>query len=681
MTSKKSVHILTEAINIHSLDSPDLTCILKQIIESLADPIVVINNNFEIIGLNKPMVAFFKELSPAEYEQNDDSVIGRKCHQIFLNKQTACETCEHLEAIRKNGIEKRFINELTDKTFNIQITPLKDISGKVIATVHILTDITEQLASRQIIEFQKRTSVLVTGFVDLRQAVKSFTGLISEIFDVDCFLRFSYKNINMTECRIESPEDKTKTKIDYLSKIADQTMRLKTPLIINRNDLQKKNIGTAYFAAEHKDLAPLICLPAHDEKAEDGSSDFTGILLIKIRKPRQITDKEIEKFKQVSERLGSCLRKVLLFSELLHRNHELDVINSISERISRSVGIESIIKESLESIMKVMGAEVGAIKLNLDNDEKDLFSSNSALEQSFNWAISKNEKNVTSPNNLIDIENCSSVAIPIMAAKEQKGSIFICLEPEQSLGETDLRLLLVLAGQIGMAIDKAKLYYAIKREKDIHKSLSQKIIESVEKERKRISMDLHDNMLQLLIGSDYLLQSIDGEKPEIYDQLTKISEILNEAIFMGRKLITEIMPPSLESIGLGASIEDLTIKATSGKNIDVECKLVDSVSLPGNYELAMYRIAQEAIHNAVKHSNASMLKCSLVHEKDYAVLTVQDNGSGFDYNSKLAALNNGHIGLLSMRERAALCGGVFEVRSSKSKGTTVKVKIPLTTSS
>ncbi|MGD9894865.1 MAG: sensor histidine kinase, partial [Dehalococcoidia bacterium] len=140
-----------------------------------------------------------------------------------------------------------------------------------------------------------------------------------------------------------------------------------------------------------------------------------------------------------------------------------------------------------------------------------------------------------------------------------------------------------------------------------------------------------------------------------------------------RALLFELRPESLEQEGLVAAIAKQVDALRARHGIEIEAHLRDEPNTTIEAKEALYRIAQEAMHNTVKHAGASRIEVRLDRCPDGLVLEVRDNGRGFDPTGSFP----GHLGLRSMRERVTRVGGDLDLRSAPQEGTTVRVQVPM----
>ena len=207
---------------------------------------------------------------------------------------------------------------------------------------------------------------------------------------------------------------------------------------------------------------------------------------------------------------------------------------------------------------------------------------------------------------------------------------------------------------------------------DLKKALEE-TVQAQENERQRIARDVHDGLNQLLIGA--LLELTSGQKRIELGQLEAARESLESSQSILRSVETEIRrvvhdlhPPMLEGLGLPAAIRRLCEQFESYGGMSCRT-FVDGepARMPGHAEITVYRIAQEALHNVLVHARAEKVRVDLLFEPDGLRLEVRDNGVGFDPELVRSA-PNGHIGMVSMRQRAESLGGELQLESSPRLG-------------
>jgi len=209
----------------------------------------------------------------------------------------------------------------------------------------------------------------------------------------------------------------------------------------------------------------------------------------------------------------------------------------------------------------------------------------------------------------------------------------------------------------------------------VRRDLLDRIVGSQEEERRRIALELHDNLGQSLSLILMQVRSCrDSELPELQHRL---EDLIGTLISDVRRMAFALRPSVLDDYGLDVALRQYVdaINADSTVSFDFHVSGDCSRRLPRGVELSLYRIAQEALSNVLRHSGASNASVLLMLEEDRVTLLVEDDGRGFDLSQ------SGHgrqtLGIAGMRERAALSGGRLDLDTSPGHGTVVRVSVPL----
>lgn len=205
------------------------------------------------------------------------------------------------------------------------------------------------------------------------------------------------------------------------------------------------------------------------------------------------------------------------------------------------------------------------------------------------------------------------------------------------------------------------------------RSLSRRLLEIQDIERDQISRDLHDSLGSTLVGLKLQVQSLIAQCPEAAGILRQqVVQNFNEAIEQTRNLSRLLSPFSVRHLDLGAALKQLAQSFSSSPEVNVTAEIgTKNRTLSPSARIQAYRIAQEAVQNAVKHSGARNINIVLAQNGTELVMSIQDDGQGFDPDRAVDGQ-----GLVTMAERAAIIPGVLTVHTMPGKGTEVKLVIP-----
>ncbi|MBI3927347.1 MAG: PAS domain S-box protein [Armatimonadetes bacterium] len=207
--------------------------------------------------------------------------------------------------------------------------------------------------------------------------------------------------------------------------------------------------------------------------------------------------------------------------------------------------------------------------------------------------------------------------------------------------------------------------------------LLDRLVHAQEEERRTVAHDLHDGLLQYIVSAACHLKAFEKSLPvelQQRSQLIQGIERLHSAVSEGRRLVYNLRPAALDRFGLMKTLQQHLEQLRVEQDWEVELEVgLDSVKLEPAVETTVYRLVQEALNNARKHAHTDRVRVCLKVEEESVRIEVQDWGVGFDP----ALVRDGGVGLHSMRERAELIGGSFEVSSVPGEGTRIFARIPL----
>jgi len=209
-----------------------------------------------------------------------------------------------------------------------------------------------------------------------------------------------------------------------------------------------------------------------------------------------------------------------------------------------------------------------------------------------------------------------------------------------------------------------------------------RLLSEREEERKHLSRELHDQLIQDMLSINYELEGVETEQavsPTLANELAEVRESIRELVDNLRRICSDLRPPTIDSLGLGAAIQSYAREWSLRTGSKAVLELDSSLGrLPETTELSIFRIVQEGLNNIWRHANASAVHIHLQHTSPRTLLvTIEDNGLGFAEDIDLATLSkNGHYGLVGISERVALMGGKMLLKQRPGGGSLIQVEIP-----
>jgi PAS domain S-box-containing protein len=240
-----------------------------------------------------------------------------------------------------------------------------------------------------------------------------------------------------------------------------------------------------------------------------------------------------------------------------------------------------------------------------------------------------------------------------------------------------------IVGGISDVTEQRQAEQALENSRRQLRALSARLQWVREEERARVAREIHDELGQVLtalkINLDWLERKLgvrdnDPSLNPLLDRVVESAEIADSAISSVQKIASELRPSSLDNLGLAAALEHEAQRFQQRTNISCQVKLAaDSLEVPAEAATAVFRIFQEALTNVARHAQATEVRAALQSEADHVVLQVEDNGRGIRPE---ALADKKSLGLLGMRERAAVLGGEVTIAAIQPTGTRVTLRLP-----
>ncbi|MFJ8002669.1 GAF domain-containing sensor histidine kinase [Streptomyces sp. NPDC096310] len=263
------------------------------------------------------------------------------------------------------------------------------------------------------------------------------------------------------------------------------------------------------------------------------------------------------------------------------------------------------------------------------------------------------------------------IGLPVRDGDETIAALFLankrCPKPDGGCGftEEDEELLSILAQHAAIALTNARLY---ERSREL----------TIVEERSRLAHELHDAVSQKLFSLRLTAQAaaalVDRDPARAKGELQQVAALAAEAADELRAAVVELRPAALDEDGLVATLRTQiqVLDRAHAARVTFDSSAVRA--LPAAQEEALLRVAQEALHNALRHSGGDRVDVTLARRAQGAVLSVTDNGKGFE--PRVIRRAGRHLGLVSMRDRASGVGGRLRVRSAPGQGTTIEMEVP-----
>jgi len=229
------------------------------------------------------------------------------------------------------------------------------------------------------------------------------------------------------------------------------------------------------------------------------------------------------------------------------------------------------------------------------------------------------------------------------------------------------------------ALDEQRRLEALVEERTAELSELSSYLQSLgEEEKSKLARELHDELGGILVSAKmdvaWVREQLEGHEQEAEKRLDRTMALLDEGVTVKRRIIEELRPTLLDNLGLGAALDWLAADVCRRAGLEYELRVPADEELPSRISLALFRIVQEALTNAVKHAQARHVTIEIMRDQRELTLLVSDDGVGVEPQMLRSALSHG---ILGMRQRVRALAGEFSIRGRPGRGTTIEVRVPL----
>jgi signal transduction histidine kinase len=427
-----------------------------------------------------------------------------------------------------------------------------------------------------------------------------------------------------------------------------------------------------------------------------------GVLDVEGHEPDQFSANDQQLLQTLADQTAVAIENAQLHQEARQRVDELATMNMVSQAVTSTLNLEETLTIITDHAIRLLDAMAASVVLH-DELKGDLwFHAASGQVSDFvrgkrlakgqgivGWVIETGESALVldvleDPRFFSKFDQGSGfttrsvICVPLQTRKQTIGAIEVINRRSGFFNQGDLRLLSWLATPAAIAIQNAQLFEQVQLGHKRLQSLSRRLVEIQETERRNIARELHDEASQaltsLMVGLRLLEREADSPE-SVVAQVAELKSRASDILENLHRLAIDLRPASLDHVGLVAALRQYinTFGQQHNQTMQFEVVGLDDKRLPPAVETNLYRIVQEALTNVVRHTKATHIDVLLERRGEQLITIIEDNGNGFDPQT---AGQNGRLGLLGMRERAEMLGGTLVVESTIGTGTTIYVEVP-----
>jgi ligand-binding sensor domain-containing protein/signal transduction histidine kinase len=419
-----------------------------------------------------------------------------------------------------------------------------------------------------------------------------------------------------------------------------------------------------------------------------------GTMFLMTHQYRQFVDKDVELLTAIGSQIGGAIENAKFFEHEHHRSEQFRVLAEVGRRVSTILDVDEVLEQVVRLIRDTFGYYHVAIGLVEGEDVVYRVGSGELWDnRQFHFTPSRLKVGqeglsgwvaaIGTPLVVPDVskepryvwmrgsQTRSEVTVPILVKGQVIGVLDTQSDQVNDFDDTDLAVLQSLAHQVGAAIENARLYAQAQQA-------------AVLEERARLARELHDAVTQTLFSASLLAEALpaawENDPQEGEKLLEELKQLNRGALAEMRTLLIELRPSALVEANFGDLLRQLAEAASGREGLPIEVVVECECTLPPDVHIALYRIAQEAVNNVVKHARANQVSihvsCSHcaaikfgVDEPKEIILEIRDDGKGFEQNK----LQHDHLGLGIMQERAQDIGARLQITSEPGAGTHIIV--------
>ncbi len=394
-------------------------------------------------------------------------------------------------------------------------------------------------------------------------------------------------------------------------------------------------------------------------------------------------------------------------NRIIEANRYLLALNAIAATVSETLNLDIILNSALDKTLELIKTQVGGIVL-LDEKSRTLSYhvyrglseqfvkgiagltlgqgiAGMAAEQGETIVVDDISKDPRVNRQLLVAEEelKAFVSVPLMSKERVVGMLNIASREPRLFSQQEVHLLTAIGHELGIAIENTRLYQELQLKEEVRTELLRRIISAQEDERRRVARELHDVTSQALATLAVRLEALTTapgfNTEDAETQLEGMRSLLITTSKEVHRLIYDLRPSLLDDLGLPTALRSSAHSSLDTVGVEVDFEVAGQEKrLPPQVEIALFRIAQEAITNIARHARAESVYISLEFKEKSITLQVEDDGIGFDLSQVLDSTGTrGAMGLLGMKERAELLGGTLTIDTKPGKGTKVAMEIPV----
>ena len=430
----------------------------------------------------------------------------------------------------------------------------------------------------------------------------------------------------------------------------------------------------------------------------------TGIISLTSNQPAVYNQETARQLIAFATPAALAVENARLYSAEQQARQLAETLNEVSQALTQSLNFENVMNTLLEFVCRLVPSDRAYIAISEDetslnlralrgyeselDPQKALDEAYDILEKPYLLEIFSTRKSLLIPDTLrypgwkalITREAIRSwLGLPIVVGSESIGILALASCSPDMFTSDHVHLSEAIVSQASVAIQNAWLFDQVRAGHERLQSLSRRLLEVQESERRYIARELHDVVSQNLTALMFGLRQVEQEvnHPEsVLPRLVELKQMIDQVLEELHRLAMGLRPASLDFLGLGDALSQLVNGTGERYGLSVHFKTINfpiEQRLDDIVESNVYRIVQEALTNAVRHAKPKNIDVIIEQRDNKLMIIIEDDGISFDTSH---SPKKGHLGLVGMQERAQMMSGTLQIESIKGHGTTIVLEIP-----
>jgi PAS domain S-box-containing protein len=639
----------------------------------------------------------------------------KRCYQILMGYSEPCPECLISEVAATKLLHTWKKTYLNGRSYQIYGYPFSD-PEHTSAVLELGVDITETEQAQATIQQNAARAMVLTEILEFilevspnyQAILEKITHSIVRLIGDACVIRLISEDLathkvvsfhhadQQIYARLLQTIDTDKQPVE--SGLTGQVIRTRQPLSAPAMELGQVKVANPKefpsYLADHP-FHYLLCIPLQAKEALIGT-----ITIFRDQNDQPYMEDDFQFVQNLADQAALAIQNARLFESELKARRTAEILQKASLALTQTLDLSRVMELFLDYANQLApyewasmfliedethlllrarrgsGAlEIGTI-LPIDPESMPVIHNLMANKKSI--LISDSELD---PRTLDSIQNCklarSWLGIPLIVEGKSIGVCIFENTNANAFSNQNIQLLEALIGQVTLVIQNAWFFEQMRFGRERLQSLSRRLVEVQESERRYVARELHDEASQALTSLIVGLRLIEREAQGLDSVLAGTAELklVAEGVIGNlHRLAMDLRPASLDVLGLVAALRQYVEIISDRHNLVLQFEVIKFEDrLPLDIETAIYRIVQEALSNVILHAQATRADVLLEKRNEQIIVIVEDNGIGFD---PLATAKSGRLGLVGMRERADMLGGKLMVESQPGIGTTLFLEVP-----